>query len=97
MSYAAIDIETQQGRTIRVFRRELFDMRAQLMAEDPLGDPYMMEGLSKDDITPGLYEGGLKTWECSVDLARYIASQPGIDCDMNSRPWHIIEVCFIYI
>lgn len=92
MSYAAVDIEARQGHRIQVLRRELFDMRAQLMAEDPLRDPNMIEGLSKDDITPGLYEGGLKTWECSIDLASYVASQQLIDQDMNSRPWHVIEV-----
>jgi len=24
------------------------------------------------DLVPGVYEGGLKTWECSVDLAAYL-------------------------
>lgn len=25
------------------------------------------------DLLPGIYEGGLKTWECSVDLASYLS------------------------
>ena len=29
-------------------------------------------GLATDDINPGVYEGGFKTWECAVDLATYL-------------------------
>ncbi|XP_072113414.1 histidine protein methyltransferase 1 homolog [Mobula birostris] len=28
--------------------------------------------LSKSDLVPGLYEGGLKVWECTVDLVEYL-------------------------
>lgn len=31
-------------------------------------------GLSSDDINPRVYEGGFKTWECSVDLVRYLST-----------------------
>jgi hypothetical protein len=24
------------------------------------------------DLVPGIYEGGLKTWECALDLAAYL-------------------------
>lgn len=26
----------------------------------------------KTDLIPGVYEGGLKTWECSLDLAYFL-------------------------
>jgi protein-histidine N-methyltransferase len=26
------------------------------------------------DLVPGVYEGGLKTWECSLDLVDYLDS-----------------------
>ena len=26
------------------------------------------------DLVPGIYEGGLKTWECSLDLVVYLDS-----------------------
>lgn len=32
-----------------------------------------------EDLIPGVYEGGLKTWECSVDLASYLAMGGGLD------------------
>lgn len=92
MSYVAVDINNQQGLRIPVLRRELFDIRTQLMAEDPLRDQDSIEGLSKDDITPGIYEGGFKTWECSIDLASYIASEPDLEYHIRTDPWHIIEV-----
>lgn len=97
MSYAEVYVRTQQGQVIQVLRREVFDIRAQLMAEDSLGDQGLIEGLSKDDITPGLYEGGFKTWECSIDLASYILSQPQIEDHIQDRPWHIIEVRLVQI
>ena len=32
-----------------------------------------LEGVPEDtDIVPGKYEGGLKVWECSRDLGRYL-------------------------
>lgn len=30
------------------------------------------QGLRNLDLVPGVYEGGLKVWECSVDLCRYL-------------------------
>lgn len=31
---------------------------------------------STSDLQPGVYEGGLKLWECSVDLLRYLKTIP---------------------
>jgi hypothetical protein len=33
------------------------------------------------DLIPGVYEGGLKVWECSIDLCRYLAD---ITCELPS-------------
>jgi hypothetical protein len=30
---------------------------------------------SETDLIPGVYEGGLKIWECSIDLCQYLSSQ----------------------
>lgn len=62
------------------------------MAEDTLNNEDLLEGLSKDDIKPGLYEGGFKTWECSIDLARYLVTERQVISDLRSRPCHVIEV-----
>jgi hypothetical protein len=51
-------------------RRELWHVKMQLMQSDEnqhlLGD---------SDVIKGTYEGGLKTWECSIDLAQYLSQQ----------------------
>jgi len=51
-------------------RRELWHVKMQLMQSDQ--NP---ELLGQSDVIKGLYEGGLKTWECSIDLAQYLSQQ----------------------
>ncbi|MCJ1313485.1 hypothetical protein MMC25_007163 [Agyrium rufum] len=76
-------------------RRDVFDIRAQLMAEDSLepGDQTLTGLARSDDIIPKVYEGGFKTWECSLDLARFIArkftQENLIDSD---HELHVIEL-----
>lgn len=86
-----MDIETQNGKKISLPRRELFDIRAQLMAEDGDSEEPSVVGLSTDDITPHIYEGGFKTWECSIDLARYLAGQADIANNIGYQEWHVVE------
>ncbi len=88
-----MDIETQDFQTIRLPRRELFDIRAQLMAEDGSFDDRSIVGLSTDDIMPHVYEGGFKTWECSVDLARYLVGRGDIADSLRYQELHVIEAC----
>ena len=38
----------------------------------PCGD--VAEVTRRSDVVPGTYEGGLKVWECSLDLANYLIS-----------------------
>jgi predicted nicotinamide N-methyase len=43
------------------------------------GDASMLDIESQQtDIVPGIYEGGLKVWECSVDLCKYLAKHPNL-------------------
>lgn len=44
-------------------------MRVQLMAEDE------EVGLGSADVKTGIYEGGFKSWESSVDLVRELAGE----------------------
>jgi len=39
------------------------------------------------DIVPGKYEGGLKLWECSLDLCRYISNQIS-----QLKPKYVMEI-----
>jgi protein-histidine N-methyltransferase len=46
------------------------------------------------DLIPGVYEGGLKTWECSIDLAAYLASLNSVQSGSHPqwiRGKHILE------
>src|ERR1700755_1638830 len=51
-------------------RRELWHVKMQIMQGDQ-----DCELLGQSDVIKGLYEGGLKTWECSIDLAQYLSEQ----------------------
>lgn len=79
-------------------RREIFDIRTQLMAEDSAGhdNEELIAGIEKGDIKPNFYEGGFKTWECALDLAK-LALNEDILNEPSSTPTavHIIEVCHI--
>lgn len=72
ISYNTLLINRHGGVEISIPRRELFDIRAQLMAEEMQDGQQLLVGLDQDDIKTNIYEGGFKTWECSLDLAKYI-------------------------
>ncbi|KAH0545070.1 hypothetical protein FGG08_000841 [Glutinoglossum americanum] len=77
VSYTTLTILTLKGNTIKIPRRELFDIRMQLMAEDD-EDSALLADLGNDDIRANVYEGGLKSWECSVDLVRVLVDDGGL-------------------
>ena len=63
------------------------------MAEDDVsGQSSLAAGLSTDDITPNVYEGGFKTWECAMDLACHLSECLSKDWDLGGREVHIVEV-----
>jgi len=89
-----MEIESPNGNRILLPRRELFDVRAQLMAEDSLDALTQVAGLDDSDIRTNVYEGGFKSWECSYDLARLLLDRgPRKDLDDLCRVDHVIEVC----
>jgi len=56
---------------VTLIRRDLFDARFQLMDSDESSLGFFD---NPSDLIPGVYEGGLKTWECSLDLVDYLDS-----------------------
>jgi protein-histidine N-methyltransferase len=81
--------EHDSGNQRSVYRRSLYDIRAQLMAEanvEENDNDDLLAGLDTGDLASGTYEGGFKTWECSIDLAGYLA---GMTLDGD---WHVIEL-----
>lgn len=56
----------------------------------------ILSGLENGDIKPTIYEGGFKTWECAVDLAKVLAGEGAskmTGLDEEYYDLHIIEVC----
>lgn len=98
---------TERGNgDIRIPRRELFDIRMQLMASDEAVNPQALKDssstpslvlLGNDDIQPSLYEGGLKSWECSLDLVSLLAEEEDYLRwgRQDGRGLHVLEVLTI--
>ncbi|KAF4563744.1 hypothetical protein EYR36_002985 [Pleurotus pulmonarius] len=84
ISYSPLAIPLSSGRDLTLVRRDLFDARFQLISEaeeDPDEETSKREKISESslkfvdspsDLVPGVYEGGLKTWECALDLVDYL-------------------------
>ncbi len=88
-----MDIESPDGKRVGIPRRELFDVRLQLMAEDNLDPSEPLAGLDEADIKTSVYEGGFKTWECALDLAKLLLDRgPRKDLDDLYRVNHVVEV-----
>ena len=74
-------------------RRDLSDIRVQLMAEDEAANDETLNDIQVSDIRTGVYEGGFKTWECSVDLASILLDRgPRKDIDELIKCDQIVEV-----
>lgn len=83
------------GTNIVIARREIFDIRTQLMAEDNEGhdNEELISGLEEGDLKPNFYEGGFKTWECALDLAKMVTSEtPTAQSSESQTNTHTIEV-----
>ncbi|KZV73910.1 hypothetical protein PENSPDRAFT_626633 [Peniophora sp. CONT] len=73
-------------------RRDLFDARFQVIAAEDAGREKLAFLDAPSDLVPGKYEGGLKTWECSVDLAAYLESSVCKGDGSWVRGKHILEL-----
>ncbi|KAJ3413716.1 Histidine protein methyltransferase 1 [Chytridiales sp. JEL 0842] len=77
----------------RIYKRCLSDVKFGVVADDDDqednsntkndGKKDWLENvlLGQSDLIMGVYEGGFKTWECSIDLVNYLAEQdPSVYC-----------------
>ncbi|OJJ46280.1 hypothetical protein ASPZODRAFT_66941 [Penicilliopsis zonata CBS 506.65] len=97
ISYSTIPIKRAEGDPLLLGRREIFDIRAQLMAEDSIDqdNATLIAHLEEGDITPNFYEGGFKTWECALDLAKLLADENQFQVSRSSdaeRNSHVVEL-----
>ncbi|PFH48079.1 hypothetical protein AMATHDRAFT_49792 [Amanita thiersii Skay4041] len=70
-------------------RRDLFDARFQLISESNLDDTLLKFLDSPSDLVPGQYEGGFKTWECSLDVVDYLENSNVIPSPVGKQ---VLEV-----
>lgn len=70
------------------------------MAEDTADheNEQLIAGLEKGDIKPQFYEGGFKTWECALDLAKLVISESQLSATTGEslEDRHIIEVSGLF-
>ncbi|KAM0455527.1 hypothetical protein ACHAPV_007869 [Trichoderma viride] len=100
IAYGLLDIEaTDAGSSetqLRLPRRELWDVRVQLMAEDDEvanGEDRVDDGgLGKHDVKTGIYEGGFKSWESSIDLVKVLAAQDELTVAQEASSLRVIEL-----
>ncbi len=69
IAYSTLIVTLDSGELLHIPRRELWDVRVQLMSED---DDEGLSNLGQDDVRTGVYEGGFKSWESSVDLVKVL-------------------------
>ncbi|CCG83744.1 protein of unknown function [Taphrina deformans PYCC 5710] len=91
MSYSTITV----SGGLEVPRRELWDIKHQLMAGSGPdfkegSEEQVMAFMGSDDVIKGVYEGGFKTWECSLDLMHHLAAVP----DLMQQHHHHHRVIF---
>lgn len=63
------------------------------MAEDDGSQENVLAGLENTDLQTNVYEGGYKTWECSLDLVKFLLDRgPRKDLDDLVRINHVVEL-----
>ncbi|KAL2207172.1 hypothetical protein CC79DRAFT_1332973 [Sarocladium strictum] len=94
IAYDYLDVELDDGTSLKLPRRELWDVRVQLMAEDDGegGEADATEGLGTHDVKTGVYEGGFKSWESSVDLVKTLAADAELFAQEQAQPLRVIEL-----
>ena len=88
IAYGFLDVRLEDGSALSLPRRELWDVRVQLMAEDD-GSGSEIEGLGSHDVKTGVYEGGFKSWESSLDLVQVLGWEPFA---IRNRACRVVEV-----
>lgn len=96
IAYSLLDVDLDGKASIQIPRRELWDVRVQLMAEDDgpghVDGDELEPGLGSHDVKTGIYEGGFKSWESSVDMVKVLAAEDFNSSSLTEGPVRVIEV-----
>jgi protein-histidine N-methyltransferase len=79
-----------------MYKRTLADVKFQMAKQDTLDTEQasMIEMAENTDLIKGIYEGGFKTWECSIDLVEFMHSRLD-DSSLDNRK--VLEVIHSWI
>eukprot|EP00158_Paraphelidium_tribonemae_P005460 Partr_v1_DN27354_c0_g1_i1_m46557 putative Methyltransferase like 18 len=88
-----VDIECVNSNIpIRLWKRTLGDITCDIAQADDMASAHSLSSslvLGNTDLIPGVYEGGLKTWECTFDLICYLQSY------ISTISPHMLEKCSV--
>lgn len=90
IAFDTLEVSLGGDQVIHLPRRELWDVKLQVQAEEG-DDEETTEGLGEHDVKTGIYEGGFKSWESSVDLVKVLSSE-NLLAAVRQRPLRVIEV-----
>jgi protein-histidine N-methyltransferase len=109
-SYSPITLPAPTGTSANssghtLARRDLFDVRFQLSLSERDEQNQASVATFVDapaDVVPGTYEGGLKTWECALDLAAYLdrdilRAHAGVAAGRRVCGSRVLEVGFLFV
>lgn len=86
ISYSPLQIPlSSNANSLVLARRDLFDARFQLISQGDDQKNALQFFESPSDLVPGVYEGGFKTWECSLDLVDYLEGNGKSACLVGKR------------
>ncbi|KAJ2587100.1 hypothetical protein H4R99_008257 [Coemansia sp. RSA 1722] len=82
----------------RLWKRQIDDVQFQLAQQDSMDggeDSAVRKAMAEDnhasDVIKGVYEGGLKTWECSIDLLSFLVDRQA-DLGAALRGMRVLEI-----
>lgn len=82
-----------------LFKRTLADVKFQMAEQDNFVDDdadkevvSMLNLSGNSDLIKGVYEGGFKTWECSIDMVQFLSGLPN-DQISNKKVLEVNNYC----
>lgn len=82
-----------------MYKRTLADVKFQIARQDDLeaDQTPMIEMAGNTDLIKGIYEGGFKTWECSIDLVEFMHTKMDDDLLKNKKVLEVKIGVYSYI
>ncbi|GFW49477.1 uncharacterized protein TNCV_3059841 [Trichonephila clavipes] len=93
ISWNDIDLEAASASDVNLKQIKFKDFKIKYIAQDTIANKIENLDLFSEretDLIPGKYEGGLKVWECSIDLAKFLSENSCVHSDDV-----VLEVCMM--